>query len=246
MRFLVGVYHPHKAGHVARAFVSANALKKRRSAFPTNEWIMDSGAFTTIAQHGGYPESVDAYAAIIDRFRGVGRLRRAVAQDFMCEPAMLERTGRGHASTVREHQAWTIDRYVQLARLMDGARSLIMPVLQGYAPKDYARHVRAYGSLLARGAWVGVGSVCKRQGNPSAIAAVLEAIHAERGDLRLHGFGVKLTALGDARVRDQLYSADSMAWSFAARVEGRDPNDIANAVEYARRVEGQAVQECLW
>jgi hypothetical protein len=35
----------------------------------------------------------------------------------------------------------------------------------------------------------------------------------------LHGFGIKTTSLLWADVRDNLYSADSMAWSFAARMQ---------------------------
>jgi hypothetical protein len=84
-------------------------------------------------------------------------------------------------------------------------------VLQGYAPADYAAHVRAYGARLEPRAWVGVGSVCKRNGRPAAIEAVLLAIKQERPDLRLHGFGVKLTALGSQLVRTLLFSADSTA-----------------------------------
>jgi hypothetical protein len=112
----------------------------------------------------------------------------------------------------------------------------ILPVLQGFAPAEYVAHLRAYGTRLPRGAWVGVGSVCKRQGSPAAILAVLSAIKAERPDLRLHGFGVKSTALAHKGVRDLLFSADSMAWSFAARWEGRDANSPDEAAEFDVRI----------
>jgi hypothetical protein len=95
----------------------------------------------------------------------------------------------------------------------------ILPVLQGYTPQSYVDHLRMYGDRLAQGAYVGVGSVCKRNASPSSIAQVLKAIKAERPDLRLHGFGIKTTSLLWADVRDNLYSADSMAWSFAARMQ---------------------------
>jgi ribosomal protein L11 len=52
-----------------------------------------------------------------------------------------------------------------------------------------------------------------------ASGMILKAIKAERPDLRLHGFGIKTTALSWEEVRDNLESADSMAWSFAARME---------------------------
>jgi hypothetical protein len=241
--FYVGMHHPHQAHRVARAMVSVNALRNRRSDFPVKEWILDSGAFTTVTKHGNYTEPIDAYAEQIHRWASCGTLVAAVSQDWMCEPFIIERTGR----SVEEHQALTIARYCELTRLVNGVA--IMPVLQGYEPQQYAVHVRAYGRLLPYGAWVGVGSVCKRNAKPAAIAAVLEAIHAERPDLRLHGFGVKLTALADPRVRAMLYSADSMAWSFRARRQGGDANDWREAVTFVGEVESRSsgpMQPALW
>ena len=231
MRFYVGLHHPSDARHFSRCMVSVNVLRDRRSDFPVGEWILDSGAFTSVARDGGYREGPDAYAAQIARWSRCGSLVAAVAQDWMCEPFVLARTGK----TTAEHQALTIDRYDALLPLVAG--TYVMPVLQGHRPAEYAAHVRAYGDRLAPGAWVGVGSVCKRNGDPGAIVAVLDAIAAERPDLRLHGFGLKLTAVGDQRVRDLLWSADSMAWSFQARKQGRNANDWREAAAYVELVE---------
>lgn len=199
---------------------------------------MDSGAFTTISTHGGYPDGPEEYAGLVERWRGVGNMLRAISQDYMCEPWMLERTG----MNIADHQRLTIERYDAL-RSRSGA--IIMPVLQGYDARDYAHHVTQYGERLMRGMWVGVGSVCKRQGRADAIVVVLQAILAERPDLRLHGFGVKTSSLQDGGVRDRLYSADSMAWSFAARKQGRDPNDWREAVAFIERIETMPVQGAL-
>ena len=238
MRFFVGLHQPSDAQKVmpTPAFISVNRLRARRGPFVVGDWIMDSGAFSTIAKHGGYPLPVSEYAEQIARFAGCGNLLAAVAQDYMCEPAMLARTG----LTVREHQDLTIQRYVDL--LACNPTVYIMPVLQGYAPSEYVDHVRAYGDMLGSEAWVGVGSVCKRNGHPSAVAAVLRAIHRERPDLRLHGFGLKTSALHYAEVRDRLHSADSMAWSYAARKNGRNGNDWREAVGFAQSINGQSVQ----
>ena len=241
MRFFAGIHHPHEADHVQCAMVSANILRNRRSAFPVNDWIMDSGAFTTVTKHGGYPEGVEVYAEIIRRFAGCGTLLAAVAQDYMCESFVLERTG----MTVAEHQRLTVERYDALL-VCDTADVPIMPVLQGYEPSEYVDHLRMYGDRLTPGMWVGVGSVCKRNRNPGSVVAVLEAIYAERPDLRLHGFGVKITALRNERVRELFHTVDSMAWSFAARYEGRDGNDVVEAVRYAAKVDRQAVQRVLF
>jgi len=239
--FFAGIHHPNKADAVPFAMVSANALRARRSHFPVNDWIMDSGAFTTVTKHGGYPDSVDEYAEIIRRFSTCGNLLAAVAQDYMCEPFVLKRTG----LTVAEHQRLTVERYDQLLAA-DTNGVPIMPVLQGYEPAEYVDHLRAYGDRITPGMWVGVGSVCKRNRNPGSVVVVLEAIHAERPDLRLHGFGVKITALRNERVCELFHSTDSMAWSAAARWEGRDRNDVQEAVRYSDRIARQPVQRVLF
>jgi hypothetical protein len=239
MKFYVGIHMPSKADKVDNAFISVNVLAKRKSGFPVNNWIMDSGAFTTIAKHGHYPEPVKAYADQIKRWKTNGNLVAAVSQDYMCEDIMLRKTG----LTVREHQRLTIERYDAL--IAENTGIYIMPVLQGYTPTSYVDHIKMYGNRLAEGAYVGVGSVCKRNASPSSIVLVLKAIKAYRPDLKLHGFGVKTTALAWAGVRDNLESADSMAWSFAARWEKGNPNDWREAVKFQNKINNQSVQLSL-
>jgi hypothetical protein len=160
-------------------------------------------------------------------------LDAAVAHDYMCEPFMLERTG----LTVADHQRLTISRYGALSA--QRLPCYVLPVLQGYNPADYVRHVEAYGHRLAPHSWMGVGSVCKRNARPESGRAVLAAIKNRRPNLRLHGCGVKLTSLANPAVRRRLYSADSMAWSFAARKQGRNPNDWREAEIFTDRVMGR-------
>jgi hypothetical protein len=90
---------------------------------------------------------------------------------------------------------------------------------------------------LKHGQWVGVGSVCKRNGNPDAIGDVLLAIKRERPDLRLHGFGIKVSALKRGTVRALLHSSDSMAWSLAGHKQRRDEHDLRRAVAYVKQVQ---------
>lgn len=240
MRFFVGLHQPSDAKHFDAAFVSVNRLRSRKGPFAVGDWIMDSGAFTEISTHGQYRRSVEEYAAQIRRWKGNGNLLTAVAQDWMCEPWIVAKTG----LSVAEHQRLTVERYDAL--LACDPSVYIMPVLQGYEPQDYVSHLRQYGERLVPGAWVGVGSVCKRNGDPRSIAGVLLAIRRERPDLRLHGFGLKTTALGSGLIRAMLYSADSMAWSFAARREGRNANAWTEARDWAANVVGQAFQPPLF
>lgn len=242
MRFFTGLHQPSDARHFDGAFVSVNGLRTRKAPMQVGDWIMDSGAFTEISRHGRYRASVAEYAAEVRRWatNGSGRLLAAAAQDYMCEPFIVKITG----LSVAEHQRLTIERYDAL-RAEDCAGVYVLPVLQGFDPADYVRHVRAYGDRLDLGAWVGVGSVCKRNGTPDQVAAVLMAIKGERPDLLLHGFGLKTTALAHPFVRSMLHSADSMAWSFAARKEGRNPNDWREAAKWRDKIASRPVQHML-
>jgi len=240
VKFFTGLHQPSDARHFDAAFVSVNRLRTRKGPFAVGDWIMDSGAFTEISTHGHYRHGVEAYAAEIRRWAGNGNLLAAVAQDYMCEPFIVSKTG----LSVLEHQRLTIERYEALAA-QDTAGVYILPVLQGFAPESYVDHVRAYGDRLVHGMWVGVGSVCKRNGTPDAVAAVLLAIKAERPDLRLHGFGLKTTALAHPLVRSLLETADSMAWSFHARKQGRNANDWREAVRWTSAIASRPVQHVL-
>lgn len=238
MRFYVGLHQPHDAAHFDRAFISVNRVRGRKKPVPSKEWIMDSGAFRELEQFGGYRHEPAEYAAEVCRLAAINPgLIAAVSQDWMCEPHMLAKTG----LAIEDHQRLTIERYDALLPLMPPGVYL-MPVLQGYALNDYLHHIDMYGDRLKPGMYVGVGSVCKRNGDMRQIEAILSAIKRKRPDLRLHGFGLKTTALASGVVRDCLESADSMAWSFAARRQGRDANDWREAEQFVRHIETMPVQ----
>lgn len=223
MRFYVGLHQPHVACYFDLSCISVNRLRGRQSTFVVDSWIMDSGAFTEVSTHGGYRAPVKEYAEEARRWIGNGNLEAIVSQDYMCEPWIIKRTG----MSVKRHQELTIERY---DRLLDCGLSVhILPVLQGFQPEDYVRHLEAYGDRMTAGMWVGVGSVCKRNGKPEDVAAIFTLLHNERPDLRFHGFGLKITALRHPVIRQLLYSADSMAWSFGARKSGRDANNWREA-----------------
>jgi hypothetical protein len=237
MEFFVGLHQPSDAKHFDRSFISINRLRNRKGKFRVAKWMLDSGAFTTIYKHGHYPESVETYAAQIRRWKNNGELLAAVSQDYMCEPAMLAKTG----LTVADHQRLTIERYDALLRCDTGV--YILPVLQGYEPEEYVSHIRQYGSRLAQCAWVGVGSVCKRNSSPCLILDVLIAIKTERPDLNLHCFGLKITALAHGTIRKLTSTADSMSWSFEARKKKTGANDWRNAMAFKHAVQRETLYQ---
>ena len=116
----------------------------------------------------------------------------------------------------------------------------MIPVLQGWTPGDYVRCADAYhhaGINLAAEPLIGIGSICRRQATTQT-ELILDALHA-RGLTRLHGFGIKIGGL--IRCGHLLSSADSMAWSFAARHQPPMPGcetrhlNCANCPRYAAR-----------
>jgi hypothetical protein len=231
--FYLGAHQPHwlwRAGFPL--FVSHRQLARRKSLRPaTCRWALDSGGFTEISMHGRWITAADDYAAAVARYASqAGRLDWAAPMDWMCEPFMIERTG----LSVTEHQHRTVASYLELRQLAPALP--FIPVLQGWRLGDYlacADLYQAAGVDLAALPVVGLGSVCRRQ-STAEIAAIVAAL-AGRG-LGLHGFGVKTGGLH--LYGHQLASADSMAWSYAARRAPALPGctghrNCANCLTYA-------------
>jgi hypothetical protein len=181
-------------------------LGRKRWPRACADWVLDSGGFSELSLFGRWVTTPRAYRDAISRAREeIGRLVWAAPQDWMCEPAMRARTG----GTIADHQARTIESVVAL-----NAWGLpVIPVLQGWHEDDYLSHVDSYRSAgVDLSGLVGVGSVCRRQ-NTYEAGRILWSCH--RVGLKLHAFGVKQGGLGI--YGEAVESADSMAWSYAAR-----------------------------
>lgn len=205
-------------------FVSVRVLRLRKSLPAARApWALDSGGFTELLLNGRWVTSEADYVSDVRRLAGIGKLAWVAPRDWMCEPFMVEKTGQ----TVEDHQARTVDSFLSLREQLG---QLVIPVVQGYAPREYDRCISRYqreGVDLSAEPVVGVGSVCRRSGTLEA-ARLLRYI-ADHG-LRLHGFGIK----GDTfhACAEVLASADSMAWSYAARREGRNGNSPDEAMRW--------------
>jgi hypothetical protein len=234
VRFYLGM---HKPGWLERTdvplFVSHRRLRERvQLPRAAGYWALDSGGFTELSMFGAWRTTPGEYAEAASLYRdNVGNLEFAAPQDWMCEPFIVEKTGK----SVAEHQGLTIESVLALRSLAPEVPWC--PVLQGWTIDDYLGHVEQYrvaGIDLAREAVVGVGSVCRRQGTAEAEALFrdLEAL-----GIRCHAFGFK--TLGLRRCARSLESADSMAWSLDARrsdpLPGCPHKSCANCLRYALR-----------
>lgn len=216
----------HTASNVP-LFISATTLTRYNSGpegtwgpwddFPVQRWgnwALDSGAFTalTSTNEAKHPWWLDweSYGALVTRLvDDIGMPDFAAPQDWPCEPIVRERTG----LTVREHIELTVDNFLRLRE--DFPHIPWIPVLQGWEAEDYLYCEQLYldaGVDLAGEYRVGIGSICRR-GHVPSIVKVIEQF-AARG-YRMHGFGVKITAL--PVIGHLLASADSYAWSDTAR-----------------------------
>lgn len=184
----------------------------RKSDFVVEDWILDAGTYG-FYNAGKLPLCPWLHALLIQRWSKCGNLLAAVSWDWLCLPHIRAKTG----LTVRESQVLTVQRYELLLSYLQmmGCNTYLMPVLQGETPQDYRQHIRDYGDRLVFGQWVGVGSLKGR--SVYDVEQILFAVHKERPDLRLHGFGLTETTLKSSFIWDLVYSADSQAWEMTAR-----------------------------
>jgi hypothetical protein len=204
--------------------VSYRVLRERKRLPQARApWILDSGAFSELKLHGRFTYSAAEYAAGIDRLASIGQMVWAAPMDWMCEPEMIVRTG----LSVREHQERTVASYLELW-------PRVIPVIQGYGPRDYDRCIELYreaGVALDREPVVGLGSVCRRSKTREIIRLIRYL--GDHG-LCFHGFGLKGTSY--RALRPMLASADSMAWSLAARMSGGDANSPQEAIAWRTKL----------
>ncbi|WP_375514351.1 hypothetical protein [uncultured Nostoc sp.] len=262
--YFLGCNFPEKIADLnCPVMISINGFFKRRGNSYTcrqapfnggnQPVIIDSGAFSRISRQYGYKNHLPTktYAQIIWRFKNCCNLVAVVIQDYMCEEYILKITG----LDIPTHQKLTLHRYDRLIQELDKLAQAtgesppyVMPVLQGYQPKDYLRHLDNYGSRLKTHDWVGIGSVCKRNSNPGSIWSIQNLLTK---DFRWHGFGVKKTALQDEAIRYSFYSVDSQAGSLGSYGKPRKltkyqyANDWNHALYYRQSVIDSPVQLSL-
>lgn len=201
------------------------------------DWVMDSGGFTELQQHGHWRIDAKTYALEVERISAeVGRLVWASPQDWMCEPVVIHGGTfkgvrfAGTGLSVVEHQARTVGNYLDLRAL----NCPVIPVLQGSSLAEYEACADRYereGINLAAEPVVGLGSVCRREAT-AEVGEIVAAMVAR--DIKCHGYGCKAGAI--ERYGGLLESADSMAWSFGGRRNGtctHKKSKCANCLHWA-------------
>lgn len=213
--FYLGTHiHPHLQETDVPLFISRRILANVKRPISYTKWVLDSGGFTELSMYGKWITPPGTYAAQTRWwYDNVSGMQWAAIQDWMCEPFILDKT----RLTVVEHQQRTIESYIYLRKLQP--RIPWVPVLQGYAPTEYMDHIKQYKSAgidLTILPIVGIGSVCRRQSKDVDEAEdIIKQVW--NANIRLHAFGFKTTGL--KKCWKMLVSADSMAWSYTARIQ---------------------------
>jgi hypothetical protein len=233
MKFYLGTHRVSWLGRLDVPLFVSNRTLMIRKTFPQARapWCLDSGGFSELSIYDAWRTTSDEYIKLVRRYQAeIGNLVWAAPQDWMCEPAMLAKTGK----TILDHQRLTVDNFLTLRH--KAPELPFIPVLQGWDLPDYARHVDMYddaGVELLDYPTIGLGSVCRRQ-STKQVNTLVQALYDDYG-LPLHGFGVK--AGGLKMYGDCLASSDSMAWSFGARwkppLPGCTHKHCNNCPEYA-------------
>jgi hypothetical protein len=136
-RFYLGTHQPHWLWHAEVPLM----VSARQPVLPqaSCRWALDSGAFTELSVHGRWTLPTACYAEQAARLADqLGGLDFAAPQDWMCEPAILARTG----LSVAEHQQRTVANYLELRTLAPWLPWI--PVVQGWRLDDYLACVALY------------------------------------------------------------------------------------------------------
>lgn len=212
--FYLGTHEvPWLSSGAAPLFISHHRLRRyKRLPRAAERWALDSGGYTELRPHGRWQTSLEEYVAATERYsEEVGRLEWAASMDWICEPAIVRRTG----LTVRAHQRKTVDNFLALRSIAPALP--FAPILQGWTLRDYVHCVAMYeaaGINLQAEPIVGVGSIVGRQDSVEVADILLRLADLE---LRLHAFGAK--GQGLTNFADAIMSADSTAWSLRARFD---------------------------
>ena len=189
--------------------------------------FLDSGGFTALTVHGGYLWSAEEYVEQVAR----GSWSHWSAMDWVC-PAAIANDDEEIRRRINETASG-----LRCCRVAGDLAGLAMPVpiLQGHTPDQYERSAELTDRVLG-GVWpelVGVGSVCGRAANE--VIAIIERLdQCLPGGVWPHLFGVKSGALVAASQYARVWSSDSTAWNFAARMRCKKEGIPGTVAEYTR------------
>jgi hypothetical protein len=208
---------------VATSWCNGRRLTRPTYPVANRPLVCDSGGFLAHRRYGGFPYSIDELAD----WALAWNADWCATPDYPCEPELAD-------GEVHRRVELTVQKAAEAIQRRPEVRW--WPVLQGWNLRDYLRCWELYEK--AKIAPKAVGTLCRRN-QAKQIAQIMAAIQAERPGFRYHLFGVKLSALKEAPIRQTAASIDTAAWSMAG--EGDKDTDGGRYISAARaRAHGYA------
>jgi hypothetical protein len=174
------------------------SLLKYRTKFQS--LLLDSGAFGAYFYDKGYTYTPDEYFKLVEEIDA----DFWVTMDIPCDVQS--------SMMVKERIVRTVENTRNLCNRRDG----FISVVQGWDINDYIFCLNLLREHSLITPIMGIGSICRRFAQ-SEIVGIARNIKANIPEtVKLHGFGVKLSALywNNGEIRNYLSSVDTAAWQF--------------------------------
>ncbi len=173
--------------------------------------FVDSGGFPSSFIHNGYNKSDSEYLHFVKKTKATYFALR----DYPCEPQILQK----YNVTVRDQILRTVEHHIKLLDLLSNydLSAKPIPVIQGWEIEEYLFCLDEFREHGLISEYMAIGSLCRRNATTQIRKIILTVRDELKDSIKLHGFGVKLSALKNKAVWDALYSVDSAAWDFDAR-----------------------------
>jgi len=189
-----------------------------------NRLFVDCGGYTLLKSGVGH-SPIKEYVDYLRRWQP----ELYALRDYPCEPDLLDDLG----ETVESHQEKTIQDHKEMVDKTGELDGKPVSVLQGWETSDYLHCIDRFREQGIPMNYVGVGSVCRRNAE-AEIRDVLRNVRAELPDAHIHAFGVKTSVLSYSDVPQLIDSADSLAYSYAARAQHGKGDWKTTAMEYLK------------
>ncbi len=187
------------------------ATKKNKPPKYGPALFVDCGGFYSSLKAGRYTTVDQEYLDYISQHNP----HLWALRDYPCEPQVLQQWGK----TAEENIDRTVYHHKALLELAESQdlHNIAVPVLQGWTVDNYLFCLDRFREEGLIRDYMAIGSVCRR-GQVSQIRKIILALRKELPTwVRLHGFGLKLTALRERAIWDALHSVDTGAWDYEAR-----------------------------
>lgn len=200
--------------------------------------FIDSGGFYSSMISGGYVKTDDEYLRYVESMMP----QHFALRDYPCEPELMKK----HGLTVKQNIHRTVANHLSLLDMLPNycINAQPIPVIQGWDAADYLDCIDAFQDQGLMSNYMAIGSVCRRTEVRNIRKIIITIRDAIPKSTKLHGFGIKLTAVKDLAIYNALYSVDSGAWDYQARwkkYRGQEKSgsdaSLNAAIEYIQKID---------